>query len=62
MTVRYTVKPEEARAALDREDAPFFMFGISAGAFQVWAAYREGMITRDEAIDRLTTGRGWRLS
>lgn len=48
---RYT--PTECAELLDRPENPFFMFGLDAGRFQIWENYHEGLLTREDAIDRL---------
>ena len=51
---RYT--PAECAELLDRPENPFFMFGVDAGRFQIWENYREGLLSREDAINRLFHG------
>ena len=55
---RYT--PAECAELLDRADNPFFMFGIDAGRFQIWESYHGGLLSREDALDRLYKDR-WGL-
>ena len=61
-TPRYT--RAECAALLDRPENPFFMFGVDArlraeayggepGRFQIWENYRDGLLSREDAVDRL---------
>ncbi|HOW51502.1 MAG TPA: hypothetical protein PLV42_05595 [bacterium] len=43
----------ECAELLDRPENPFFMFGIDACRFQTWENYRDGLLTRENAIERL---------
>ncbi len=55
---RYTL--EECAALLDRSENPFFLFGVDAGRFQIWENYRDGLLSREDALDRLYKDR-WGL-